>query len=54
MKFNLKKYMPAIMKISGSIMTLAVVVANFTQNSTCLALYNQPKVPASLLDKDAE
>ena len=54
MKFNFKKYMPTIMKISGTMMALAVVIANFSQNSTCLALYNQPKVPASLLDKDAE
>lgn len=29
MKINLKKFMPIIMKISGSMMTLAVVTANF-------------------------
>lgn len=54
MKFNLKKFMPIIMKISGSMMALALVIANFSQHSTCLALYNQPKVPESLLEKDDE
>lgn len=52
MKFDFKKYMPIIVKLSGCMMAFAVVVTNFTQNSTCFAIFHQPKVPNSLLESD--
>ena len=52
MKF--KKYLPIIMKFGGCVMTLALVVANFSQSSTCFAMYHQPKVPKSLLETNEE
>lgn len=51
MKFNIKKCLPAIIKISSCAMAFAGVIVTLSQNSTCLALYHQPEVPKSLLKK---
>lgn len=41
----MKKYLLRIMKYSGS---LAVAMALFSQNSTCVGYIHQPKVPESV------
>lgn len=41
----MKKYLLKIMKYSGS---LAVAMALLSQNTTCIGLIHQPKVPKSV------
>lgn len=41
----MKKYLLKIMKYSGS---LAVAMALFSQNTTCMGYIHQPKVPNSV------
>ncbi|MGL5713564.1 MAG: cyclic lactone autoinducer peptide [Paraclostridium sp.] len=41
----MKKYLLRIMKYSGS---LAVAMALFSQNTTCIGLIHQPKIPKSV------
>lgn len=50
----MKKYklFNLLVKASGTLMALALVVANFSKISTCPCLFHQPKVPASLLEQD--
>lgn len=54
MKFDFKKYLPTIIKLSGYMMAFAWVVTNFTQQSTCFAIFHQPKTPSALLESDGE
>lgn len=54
MKKFFKKILPVAIKLSGSMMALALVITTLSQNTTCLALYYQPKVPKSLLDTNDE
>ena len=42
---KMKKYLLKIMKYSG---TLAVAMALFSQNTTCIGYIHQPKVPSSV------
>lgn len=46
------KFFNMLVKASGTLMALALVVANFSKMSTCPCLFHQPKVPASLLEQD--
>lgn len=41
----MNKYLSKIMKYSG---TLAVAMALFSQNTTCIGLIHQPKVPIAV------
>lgn len=41
-------------KASSYIIALVAVIAKLTENSTCLFMYHQPKVPKALLEKDVE
>lgn len=45
----MNKFKNFIFKYSGVIMALSVFVAHMSQNSTCISLFHQPKVPAALL-----
>lgn len=51
---KMKKYMSILLKLSGCITTLSLCVVALAQNSTCWGMYHQPKVPASLLEKDED
>ena len=42
---KMNKYLSKIMKYSG---TLAVAMALFSQNTTCIGLIHQPKVPIAV------
>lgn len=54
MKFDYKKYLPLMIKISGYMMSFAFVVVTVAQQSTCFAFYHQPKCPESLLETDED
>ncbi len=54
MKFKYKKYLSLIIKVSGYITSFALTIAFLAQNSTCFAIYYQPKMPKSLIESDAE
>lgn len=46
------KFFNMLVKASGTLMALALIVADLSTSSTCLAIFHQPKVPASLLEQD--
>ena len=53
-KFDKNKIISMLISMSGCLMACAVVVANFSQTSTCWCVFHQPKVPEALLERDAE
>lgn len=46
---TVQKFKNFMFKYSGVLMALAVFVAHLSQNSTCVSLFHQPKVPTALL-----
>mgnify|MGYP002649178938 CR=1 FL=1 len=48
----MKKLKNFMFKYSGILMALVICVAKLSENSTCMSIFNQPKVPEALLKRD--
>lgn len=46
------KILAALLKASGSIMSIAFCIAVLSQNSTCASIFHQPKMPEALIEAD--
>lgn len=44
----MKKIMPALIKYSSLLASLAFVFATMSNQTNCVLIYHQPKVPAAL------
>lgn len=53
MKSKKGKLMATLLKLSGYVTAFAFIASNLSQNTTCLYLYHQPKVPKCMIDKES-